>query len=58
MACHKVVSSSRAAAHPDYSDTWEEYKQKFGKEYQSEDEEVILILFKSSILLLNPCNKL
>jgi len=34
-----VVCVARAAAHPDYSDTWEEYKQKFGKEYQSEDEE-------------------
>ena len=27
-------------AHPDYSDTWEEFKQKYEKEYESEDEEV------------------
>ena len=27
-------------AHPDYSDTWEEFKEKFNKEYESEDEEV------------------
>jgi len=26
-------------AHPDYSDTWEEFKQKYEKEYESEDEE-------------------
>jgi len=26
-------------AHPDYSDTWEEFKEKFDKEYESEDEE-------------------
>ena len=30
-------------AHPDYSDTWEEFKQKYEKEYESEDEEVISI---------------
>ena len=28
-------------AHPDYYDTWEEFKQKYRKEYESEDEEVI-----------------
>ena len=27
-------------AHPDYSDTWEEFKEKFNKEYESEEEEV------------------
>ena len=40
MACRKVVCVARAAAHPDYSDTWEEFKEKFNKEYESEDEEV------------------
>ena len=34
-----VVATS--LAHPDYSDTWEEFKQKYEKEYESEDEEVI-----------------
>ena len=27
-------------AHPDYSDTWEQFKEKFKKEYESEEEEV------------------
>ena len=27
-------------AHPDYSDTWEEFKEKFNKDYESEGEEV------------------
>ena len=27
-------------AHPDYSNTWEEFKEKFDKEYESEEEEV------------------
>lgn len=27
-------------AHPDYSDTWEEFKDKYNKDYQTEDEEV------------------
>jgi len=26
-------------AHPDYSETWEEFKEKFNKEYESEEEE-------------------
>jgi len=30
---------STSLAHPDYSDTWEEFKQKYEKEYESEDEE-------------------
>ena len=27
-------------AHPDYSDSWEEFKLKFNKKYQSEEDEV------------------
>ena len=27
-------------AHPNYSDTWEEFKEKFNKEYESDEEEV------------------
>ena len=27
-------------AHPDYSDTWEQFKEKFDKAYESEEEEV------------------
>jgi len=30
---------STSLAHPDYSDTWEEFKQKYEKEYESEEEE-------------------
>ena len=29
-----------SAAHPDYSDSWEEFKLKFNKKYQSEEDEV------------------
>ena len=32
-----------AAAHPDYSDTWEEFKQSYGKQYDSAEEEVKLL---------------
>jgi len=28
-----------ATAHPDYSDTWEEFKDKYGKEYEDANEE-------------------
>ena len=28
-------------AHPDYSESFEEFKEKFGKEYESDEEEVI-----------------
>ena len=27
-------------AHPDYSDSWEEFKLKFNKKYHSEEDEV------------------
>ena len=27
-------------AHPDYSESWEEFKEKFNKEYESDEEEV------------------
>merc|ERR1712179_766391 len=26
-------------AHPDYSDSWEEFKEKYTKQYESDDEE-------------------
>ena len=29
-------------AHPDYSESFEEFKEKFGKEYESDEEEVIV----------------
>ena len=29
-----------ALAHPDYSDSWEEFKLKYNKKYQSEEDEV------------------
>ena len=29
-----------ATAHPDYSDTWEEFKGKYGKDYADANEEV------------------
>ena len=31
------------SAHPDYSDTWEEFKGKYGKEYTDTDEEVEIL---------------
>jgi len=34
-----VVSVGLTVAHPDYSDSWEEFKQKYNKQYESEDEE-------------------
>ena len=36
-----VLSSILLAslAHPDYSDTWEEFKEKFNKQYDTEDDE-------------------
>ena len=34
-------------AHPDYSETWEEFKEKFNKEYESEEEEVDQNLIES-----------
>ena len=30
-------------AHPDYSDSWEEFKGKYGKEYSDGDEEVNIL---------------
>ena len=38
-----------AAAHPDYSDTWEEFKQSYGKQYDSAEEEVTLFIELSTI---------
>ena len=32
-----------ATAHPDYSDTWEEFKGKYGKEYADANEEVEIL---------------
>jgi len=34
-----AVSLGLTLAHPDYSDSWEEFKQKFQKQYDSEEEE-------------------
>ena len=33
-------------AHPDYSDSWEEFKGKYGKDYSDSDEEVIILCMK------------
>ena len=30
-------------AHPDYSDSWEEFKQTYEKEYESDMEEVSVV---------------
>ena len=35
--------AAQAAAHPDYSDSWEEFKQSYGKQYDSAEEEVNLL---------------
>ena len=35
-----AVSLGLTFAHPDYSDSWEEFKQRFQKQYDSEEEEV------------------
>ena len=35
-----AVSVGLTLAHPDYSDSWEEFKQKFKKQYDSEEDEV------------------
>ena len=35
-----MAAVALVAAHPDYSDTWEEFKQTYSKQYESEDEEV------------------
>ena len=37
-----LLLAALAAAHPDYSDTWEEFKQSYGKQYDSAEEEVTL----------------
>ena len=35
-----LLSVGLAIAHPDYSDSWQEFKQKHNKQYDSEEEEV------------------
>ena len=35
-----LLSFCLAIAHPDYSDSWQEFKQKHNKQYDSEEEEV------------------
>ena len=35
---------SASLAHPDYSDSWEEFKQTYEKEYASDIEEVNVVL--------------
>ena len=39
-----------AAAHPDYSDSWEEFKQSYGKQYDSAEEEVNLLELSTKFL--------
>ena len=39
-----LLLAALAAAHPDYSDTWEEFKQSYGKQYDSAEEEVTLFI--------------
>merc|ERR1712055_853732 len=34
-----ILVVAMAMAHPDYSDSWEEFKGKYGKEYSDTDEE-------------------
>ena len=35
-----LASLGLTAAHPDHSDSWSEFKLKFNKKYQSEEDEV------------------
>ena len=35
-----VAAAALVSAHPDYSDTWDEYKLTYNKQYSSEEEEV------------------
>ena len=35
-----LLASVATVAHPDYSDSWEEFKLKYNKKYQSEEDEV------------------
>ena len=35
-----AVSVGLTLAHPDYSDSWEEFKLKYNKKYESEEDEV------------------
>ena len=44
-----LLLAALAAAHPDYSDTWEEFKQSYGKQYDSAEEEVTLFIELSTI---------
>ena len=35
-----LLMAALVTAHPDYSDTWDEYKLTYNKQYSSEEEEV------------------
>lgn len=35
-----MAAAAMVSAHPDYSDTWDEYKLTYNKQYSSEEEEV------------------
>ena len=48
-----LLLAALAAAHPDYSDTWEEFKQSYGKQYDSAEEEVTLFIELSTIYCEN-----
>ena len=47
-----VFLAGGCRAHPDYSETWEEFKGKYGKEYANDMEEVYK--YAPSILLFKP----
>ena len=35
-----VAGVALVSSHPDYSDTWEEFKATYSKQYETEEEEV------------------
>ena len=45
-----LLLAALAAAHPDYSDSWEEFKQSYGKQYDSAEEEVTLLELSTKFL--------
>ena len=40
LSLHLLLLATVALAHPDYSDSWEEFKLKYNKKYQTEEDEV------------------
>ena len=47
-----LLSVGLAIAHPDYSDSWQEFKQKFNKQYDSEEDEVAYNYIETLIFCL------